>query len=137
MTRPYLILGSSHVIQIFALYMAGAGVATELPLTLQASTASTCVSHGSPALTQQYLLLTQVSTVYRDAYGESLGISSLHYIALGLGLWLGAQSMGRAIDAIYFRLKRRNGGVGVPEMRIPLSIVSVFCTPAGLLLLYI
>ena len=78
-----------------------------------------------------------MSTVYRDAYGESLGISSLHYIALGLGLWLGAQSMGRAIDAIYFRLKRRNGGVGVPEMRIPLSIVSVFCTPAGLLLLYV
>ena len=51
MTRPYLILGSSHVIQIFALYMAGARVALCLPLTLQASTASTSVAYGAISLT--------------------------------------------------------------------------------------
>lgn len=83
----------------------------------------------------QYLLLTQISTVYRDSYGQSLGVSSLHYAALGLGLWLGAQGAGRAVDAVYLRLKQRNGGVGTPEMRIPLVLVSVVCTPAGLLIL--
>ena len=64
-----------------------------------------------------YLVLTTFSSLYVKKYGEAVGISGLHYIALGLGFAFGAQAGARVLDLMYKKLKARNGGVGTPEMR--------------------
>jgi hypothetical protein len=48
----------------------------------------------------------------------------LHFIAPGIGNLLGAITAGIAIDKIYVALKKRNGGVGKPEFRVPLMMFS-------------
>lgn len=56
--------------------------------------------------------------IFTDVYHESLGISGLHYIALGIGLTLASQINARMLDKIYVHFKNRNGGVGEPEFRL-------------------
>jgi hypothetical protein len=51
-------------------------------------------------------------------YNQPAGISSLHYIALGIGITLCSQINARTIDKIYAALKNRNGGAGKPEYRV-------------------
>ncbi len=56
--------------------------------------------------------------IFMGVYHESLGISGLHYIALGIGLTLASQINARMLDKIYVYFKNRNGGVGEPEFRL-------------------
>lgn len=51
-------------------------------------------------------------------YRQSVGIAGLHYISLGIGLFLAAQLNARYMDIIYKRLKEKNNGVGRPEYRV-------------------
>lgn len=81
-----------------------------------------------------YFALASFSTLYVSAYGESIHISGLHYIALCAGEVLGAQLCGPLMDFVYRTLKARAGGTATPELRIPLLLPSVVFTPVGLLL---
>ncbi|WFD00412.1 hypothetical protein MYAM1_003161 [Malassezia yamatoensis] len=82
----------------------------------------------------QYLLLASFSKVFRDEYHQPVGIASLHYIAMALGFTTSGQVGGRLVDYIYRRLKVRNNGVGHPEYKLPLLVVTGLLMPAGLLL---
>ena len=81
-----------------------------------------------------YFALASFSALYVSAYGESVSISSLHYIAICTGTISGAQLCGPLMDYVYKRLITRTGNTHVPELRIPLLLPGVFFTPIGFLL---
>lgn len=81
-----------------------------------------------------YFTLSSFSALYVNAYGESIAISGLHYIAICLGEILGSQICGPLMDYLFTRLKSRDGSTRVPELRIPLMLPSALLTPIGFLL---
>lgn len=92
--RPFKMLLTQPIIQVLALYM--------------------MYLYGL-----MYLVLSTFPTLWMS-YGFSTGIGGLHYIALGIGFFLGAQACAPLQDRIYARLKRHYGvDVGRPEFRIP------------------
>ena len=80
-----------------------------------------------------YLVISSFSTLYTspDYYNEPTQIAGLHYIALAVGYFFGAQITSRFNDWLYRRLKKKNGGKGVPEFRIPVMIPCAILLPAG------
>ena len=81
------------------------------------------VSCLSPTLIVIYKIWSQVfltimPTIFTAVYQESLGISGLHYVALGLGLTGASQINARMLDRIYIHFKNKNNGVGEPEFRL-------------------
>lgn len=93
--RPFRLLFTQPIIQVLALYM--------------------MYLYGL-----MYFVLSTFPTLWQS-YGFSTGIGGLHYIALGLGFFLGAQICAFLQDKIYARLKERYGvTVGRPEFRIPM-----------------
>ncbi|GLB33199.1 putative MFS polyamine transporter [Lyophyllum shimeji] len=109
MIKPIVFLATEPIVQVFALYMA--------------------VLYGV-----LYLSLTTFVKVFTDQYGETIGIAGIHYLAIALGSTVGGQVGARALNAIYRKLKARNGGVGTPEMRLPLLMVSATTLPIGLVI---
>ncbi|KAK7022187.1 MFS polyamine transporter [Favolaschia claudopus] len=79
-----------------------------------------------------YLFLTSMPLMFQGVYGETVGISGLNYIALGIGFTGASQVNARMMDGIYKRLKEKNGGEGRPEYRIPAMFPGVFVLPIGL-----
>jgi hypothetical protein len=79
-----------------------------------------------------YLVLSTFPTLWEVRYGMSVGIGSLNYIGLGVGFFIGVQAVAPLNDAIYRRLKAKNGHVGVPEYRVPLMIPGALLIPIGL-----
>ncbi|KAJ3856858.1 MFS general substrate transporter [Lentinula lateritia] len=109
MLKPIQFLFTEPIVQVFALYMA--------------------VLYGV-----LYLSLTTFVQVFTVLYGENSGIAGVHYLAIALGSTVGGQIGARVLNTIYRRLKARNGGVGTPEMRLPLLMVSATTLPIGLLI---
>ena len=107
LVRPFRMIGTQPIVQVMALYMAY-------------------------LFGLFYLLFITFSVLFEDVYHESVGIASLHYIALGLGFVLGVQINTHLIDRIYRRLKMKNNGVGKPEYRVPLMIPASCLIPIGL-----
>jgi MFS family permease len=71
----------------------------------------------------------------QGGYGQSLGISGLHYISLGLGFFFGAPICGKTSDSMYQYFKKKDPrGQGKPEYRMPLVIPFSFLVPIGLLI---
>jgi hypothetical protein len=64
------------------------------------------------------VFLTTIPAIFSSIYHERVGIASLHYIALGIGLSLASQVNGRFMDRIYIHFKNKNGGIGEPEFRL-------------------
>ncbi|KZT75016.1 MFS polyamine transporter [Daedalea quercina L-15889] len=81
-----------------------------------------------------YLVLTTIPGIFTDVYHEDAGIGGLHYIALGLGLFVTTQINARVIDRIYQNQKARNGGIGKPEYRLITVLPGTALVPAGLLM---
>ena len=90
--RPLTFLATEPIVQVFAAYQAAL--------------------YGL-----MYLTLTTFSELWSTKYHESVGIGSLHYLALGIGFYLGAVLGAKTLDKTYRKLKEKNGGVGTPEMR--------------------
>ncbi|KAG7095089.1 hypothetical protein E1B28_005876 [Marasmius oreades] len=107
--KPIVYLATEPIVQVFALYMA--------------------VLYGL-----LYLSLTTFVKVFTLQYGENSGIAGVHYLAIALGSTVGGQVGARVLNKIYRILKARNGGVGTPEMRLPLLMVSSMTLPIGLLI---
>lgn len=107
--RPFRMLFTQPIIQVLALYM--------------------MYLYGL-----MYLVLSTFPTLWAS-YGFNTGIGGLHYIALGVGFFLGAQMCAPLQDRIYARLKRRYGvTVGRPEFRIPMMAPGAILMPAGLVI---
>ncbi|KAL5002720.1 putative MFS transporter [Aspergillus recurvatus] len=76
-----------------------------------------------------YLMLATFPDIWTEVYNEALGISSLNYISIALGSFIGLFLNLNLIDRIYRALKARNNNVGKPEFRMPsLAIGSVIST---------
>ncbi|KAI1756599.1 major facilitator superfamily domain-containing protein [Xylaria castorea] len=92
------------------------------------------------------LTLSTFAQLWVDRYGQSKLVSSLHYIAISVGIALGVQGGGRVMDWVYRRLRERDGannktsatGVdgklppGKPEYRKSV-IPGILLMPSGLL----
>ena len=114
MTRSFSMLFTQPIVQVMAIYMA--------------------FSYGV-----LYLGLSTLPRLYGaprpNGYGQSLGISGLHYIALGLGFFIGAPVCGKSSDKIYQYFKKKDPrGLGKPEFRMPIVIPFSFLVPIGLLI---
>ncbi|KAI1329581.1 major facilitator superfamily domain-containing protein [Xylariaceae sp. FL0255] len=85
-----------------------------------------------------YIVLTYFPTLYSSppplGYGMPLGLGGLNYIALGIGFFLGSQVCAPCQDRIYAALKRRYGGVGRPEYRVPMMVPGAILVPVGLVI---
>lgn len=81
-----------------------------------------------------YLVLSSFAALFasRKYYNETVGISGLNYIALAIGYFFGMQITSRFNDWVYRKLKKRNGGVGQPEFRMPVMIPCAVLLPVGL-----
>ncbi|RDW69360.1 MFS multidrug transporter-like protein [Coleophoma cylindrospora] len=104
--RPFKLLGTQVIVQVLALYMA--------------------YLYGL-----MYLVLSSFPTLWEGEYKESVGIGGLNYISLGLGFFIGTQTVAPLQDRIYRALKARNNGVGKPEFRVPLMIPGALLVPVG------
>ncbi|TFY69980.1 hypothetical protein EVJ58_g103 [Rhodofomes roseus] len=109
LTRPFIMFAQEPIIQLFGLYMA--------------------FIYGVI-----YLVLTTIPAIFSNVYHEDVGIGGLHYIALGLGLFVTTQINARIIDRVYRKMKARNGGVGLPEFRLLTVFPGTVLIPVGLLM---
>ncbi|KAL1301458.1 hypothetical protein AAFC00_005708 [Neodothiora populina] len=107
MVRPFILISTQPIVQVLAVYMA--------------------YVYGL-----MYLVLATFPSLWTGVYGESVGIGGLNYISLGLGFFLGTQIGAPMIDGVYRRLKKKNGGVGRSEFRVPLMIPGSILMPVGL-----
>jgi MFS family permease len=89
------------------------------------------VAYGAIIFGIYYLFLTTVSRTFTETYGQSIGISSLNYLAMLFGFILSVGVSGKAMDKLYNRLSK-NGAF--PEARMPYLAASGSILPAGLLL---
>ncbi|KAI0177515.1 major facilitator superfamily transporter [Pestalotiopsis sp. NC0098] len=109
--RPFRLLGTQIILQVLALYM--------------------MFLYGL-----MYIVLVSFPSLWAspapEGYGESLGISGLNYISLGVGFFLGAQVCAPLQDRVYAGLKARNGGPGRPEYRVPMMVPGAVLVPVGL-----
>ncbi|KAH0838843.1 MFS polyamine transporter [Lanmaoa asiatica] len=97
LVRPFTFFAQEPIIQLLGLYMA--------------------YLYGL-----LYLFLTTIPSIFEGVYQQSVGISGLHYIALGFGLTGASQLNARTLDKVYVYLKNKRGGVGKPEFRLRLLI---------------
>ncbi|KAL9108727.1 MAG: hypothetical protein Q9227_006523 [Pyrenula ochraceoflavens] len=108
--RSFRLLFTQPIVQVLAVYMA--------------------YSYGL-----MYLVLATFPRLWMEKYNESLGISGLNYISLGLGFFFGAPLCGKTNDVIYHRMKARSPTKeGKPEYRMPLMIPFSLLVPCGLFL---
>lgn len=80
-----------------------------------------------------YFVLSTFASLWIDVYGQSVGQSGLHYMAIAIGYTLASQGGGRVTDRIWAKLTAKRGGESVPEYRVPLMVPGVILLPAGLL----
>ena len=113
LSRPWVMLATQPIIQLFALYQA--------------------FNFGT-----LYLLISSFPSLFEGRYGLPRGDASLNYISLAVGSLIGVYICAPAMDAVYARLKRRYGLAddepGRPEFRVPLMIPASFLIPCGILL---
>jgi len=107
LVRPFRLLATQPIVQVLAVYIA--------------------YVYGL-----MYLVISIFASLWTTNYHETLGISGLNYISLGAGFFLGTQIGAPFNDAIYRRLKKRNGGVGRSEFRVPLMVPGSVLIPVGL-----
>lgn len=108
-SRPFILLGTQAIIQVLAIYMA--------------------FLYGL-----MYLMLSTFPRLWVQIYRQPIGTGGLNYISLGLGFFLGTQTVAPLQDIVYRKLKKRNNGIGRPEFRVPLMFPGAVLVPCGLFL---
>jgi hypothetical protein len=104
--RPFNLLGTQPIIQVLSVYSA--------------------ITFGT-----YYLFFTTVSSTFRNTYGQSIGISSLHYLAMLLGFIPSVGVSGKAVDWLYKKLSKNGTFL---EARMPYLAASGSILPARLML---
>ncbi|KAG7010151.1 hypothetical protein G7Y79_00001g004230 [Physcia stellaris] len=108
--RPAILLGTQPIVQAIAIYMA--------------------YLYGL-----LYLVLTTLPTLWTKVYHESLSISGLNYISLGIGYLIGTQATARLNDQIYQSLRNRpqpRNPQKQQKFRLPLLVPGSVLVPAGI-----
>jgi hypothetical protein len=80
-----------------------------------------------------YLLFTTFPQVYQNLYGFSPGITGLMYIGVGTGFIVTILFGIPQIDIQYRRLTAKNGGIPMPEYRLPVANIGAVLIPVSLL----
>ncbi|PYH88249.1 MFS general substrate transporter [Aspergillus ellipticus CBS 707.79] len=106
LTMPFYLLVRSPIIALVALYLA---------------TLYGCL----------YLLFTTVSTVFKDTYHWSTGISGLAYLGLGVGTVIGQATFALTGNRSIEQQKRRNNNTFEPEMRLLVTIFFAMFVPVS------
>ena len=113
LSRPWVMLGTQPVVQLFALYQA--------------------FNFGT-----LYLLISSFPALFEGRYGMARGTASLNYISLAVGSLLGLYVCGPGVDRLDAHLKRRRGlrddEPGLPEFRVPLMVPASVMIPCGIFL---
>ncbi|KAG1825124.1 MFS polyamine transporter [Suillus variegatus] len=109
LSRPFVLFAHEPIVQLLGVYMA--------------------YLYGT-----LYLFLTTMPSIFQGTYHQSVGISGLHYAALGLGLSAASQLNARTMDKVYIYLKGKNGGVAKPEFRLPAMVPGSLLLPIGCLI---
>ncbi|KAG2067617.1 MFS general substrate transporter [Suillus decipiens] len=109
LTRPFVLFAREPILQLLGVYMA--------------------YLYGT-----LYLFLTTMPSIFQGTYHQSVGISGLHYVALGIGLTGASQINANTMDKIYVYLKNKHGGVAKPEFRLPAMIPGSILLPIGCLI---
>ncbi|KAJ3212297.1 hypothetical protein HDU82_002667 [Entophlyctis luteolus] len=107
--RPFIMLGTQPIVQAIALHMA--------------------FIYGV-----MYIVLTTFSSLFVITYGEATNISSLHYLALGIGFVIGNRLAGNLVDWSSEYLQKRYKTGHKPEYRLPICIPAALIFPVGLFL---
>lgn len=79
-----------------------------------------------------YLIFSTFTSLWEQQYHETASIASLHYIAAGIGYFIGIVACILFADRIYRGLKGKNNDIGRPEFRIPMMSVSAILIPTSL-----
>ncbi|KAI9366748.1 MFS multidrug transporter-like protein [Zopfochytrium polystomum] len=79
-----------------------------------------------------YLVIATFTQLWVVRYHQSLAISGVHFLSLGIGLIAGTVGSGPVMDRIYLRLRNSNDGTGLPEFRLPITILFSVLLPIGL-----
>jgi hypothetical protein len=112
LSRPFILFVHEPIVQLLAVYM------SYLYGTLYRKTfyfpwmCSHIVS----------VFLTTIPSIFQGTYQQSVGIAGLHYLSLGIGLFLASQLNAHTMDKVYIYLKSKNGGVAKPEFRLRSSL---------------
>lgn len=79
-----------------------------------------------------YLVISSFSSLYTSpAYGQSVQAAGLHYLALGIGCFLGAVLTARFNQKIHARQKIKHDGKVFPEFRVPVLVPCAVLLPIG------
>ncbi|OJA12253.1 hypothetical protein AZE42_04088 [Rhizopogon vesiculosus] len=106
--RPVIIITHSFICFILSLYMA--------------------LMYGI-----YYLMFTTFPDLFTGVYHFSTGLSGVAYFGIGFGFMSATVFGVKLADKIYSYLSAKNGGVGKPEMRIPVLIFGSLFVPVGIL----
>ncbi|KAJ7863866.1 MFS polyamine transporter [Mycena leptocephala] len=109
LTRPFIMFYYEPIIQVLGVYMA--------------------FIYGL-----FYLFITSMPLMFQGTYHESVGISGINYIALGIGVTGASQLNARFMDYMFRRLREKNGGAAEPEYRVPSMLPGTIALPVGLLI---
>ncbi|KAJ6585509.1 MFS polyamine transporter [Mycena capillaripes] len=110
LTRPFVLFYHEPIVQLLGIYMA--------------------FMYGL-----FYLFITSMPLMFQGTYHESVDISGINYIALGIGVTGASQVNAHLMDYIYRRLREKNGGAVEPEYRVrALNGPATITLPIGLLM---
>ncbi|KAJ3019935.1 UNVERIFIED_CONTAM: hypothetical protein HDU68_010425 [Siphonaria sp. JEL0065] len=107
--RPFVLLATQPIAQVIALIMA--------------------FVYGV-----MYISLSTFSALFVRFYHQSTQISSLHYLALAVGLFIGNRLSGKVLDDVSKYCQKRYKTGPKPEYWLPLTIPSALLLPLGLLI---
>jgi hypothetical protein len=89
---------------------------------------------GSSVFAHFYILSTSLPGVLQERYGLSPAATGMAFLSNGLGSFTALFLCKLWLDKIYVKLRSRNGGVGLPEHRLPMSIAAAFLLPVALVM---
>ncbi|KUI70730.1 hypothetical protein VM1G_05855 [Cytospora mali] len=107
--RPWVVLGSSFVLQILSLF-------------------------GSLVFTYFYIMSTTLPSILQDRYDFTPAATGLAFVTFSMGSVISVVICNFTLDKIYIGLRNKHKGVGQPEYRLPLIIIGSILFPTAVLL---
>ncbi|KAJ7878289.1 MFS polyamine transporter [Mycena leptocephala] len=106
LTRPFIMFYYEPIIQVLGVYMA--------------------FIYGL-----FYLFITSMPLMFQGTYHESVGISGINYIALGIGVTGASRPNAQFMDYMFRRLREKNSSAAEPEYRVPSMLPGTIALPAN------
>ncbi|ROW07762.1 hypothetical protein VMCG_03430 [Cytospora schulzeri] len=107
--RPWIVLGSSFVLQILSLF-------------------------GSLVFAHFYIMSTTFPSILQERYDFTPAATGLAFVTFSIGSTVSVMVCNVFLDKIYIRLRNKHKGVGQPEYRLPLIIIGSILFPISIAL---